>query len=193
MATYYDFYLGQKVNEKFTIVGPYVFDPINNENKLKPLYATSRSFIDWDSFRDFMDHISMEEMNPDQLKLMCADYSLSAEEEHLKSCAYVCSLKEMIRNSRNGGLRQGYILLEDFEYIRNQNYFVEYIYELTEFHSPEEVAEMDFETKSKYGKIAFIETYSLDYIANKIADAACCGITKYENEDDYYIICVIDY
>ena len=189
MSTYYSFYLAEKINDKYSICGPYIHE--KGEYRLRPLHVRSKSFIDWDEFHRFMNKIPENKMDPEQLKMMCINTSWT-DEENLVSSSYVCGYSDMVAASKGNGLRQGYIPLEDFKYVKNENYFISNIYELDNFISIEAAAEMDPLDRRKYGKIAFFETESIDYIANEILTAAA-GLTAYQNEDNYYFICVVDY
>ena len=48
MSTYYEFYVGKKIDEKYEAVGTYVRR--GEEYRLIPLLDRSRSFISWNDF-----------------------------------------------------------------------------------------------------------------------------------------------
>lgn len=189
MSTYYMFYLARKVNDSIKVVGPAVLTE-NGRFKIKPGIIRSRSFIHWEDW-DFMDFLPIEEMSDDNFTrdLCTSDHSWGSE-PNIQSNAYYCSFAEIARQAEkhNWGLKVGYTSLNEVDYVAKNNYCLENKYEI-EFCSADMVAELQPEQRKDYGKVAFLETNSVGYIANQIVNAFH-EFTAWSN--DYYIVCVIE-
>lgn len=188
MSTYYMFYLARKINDSIKVVGPAVLAE-NGEFKIRPGVVRSRSFIDWEDW-DFMNFLPIEKMADDDFtKVLCtSDHSWSSE-PNIQSDAYYCSFAEIASQAakHSWGLKVGYTSLNEVDYVAENNYCLEDRYEI-EFRSADMVAELQPEQRKDYGKVAFLETNSVGYIASQIVDAFH-ELVSWSN--GYYVVCVV--
>lgn len=188
MSTYYDFYLGKKTKGgKIAMVAPFVYDAENGNYIRKSLLSRSRSFIDWDDFRDFMMPLAIKDMADADKEFFTSDHAWSGT-PNICSDAYVCSYAEMANAGAKAGFRQGYVPLSDFSYIIKEGYELSDEYEV-EMKSADEIAEMDKVNRAEWGKMAFIVRNSTDYIANLLVRSVAQMVPW--DSKDYYFICRI--
>ena len=127
--------------------------------------------------------------NDDFTKTLCtSDHSWSSE-PNIQSDAYYCSYAEIAHQAEkhSWGLKVGYAPLNEVDYVAENNYYLEDRYEI-EYRSADMVAELQPEQRKDYGKVAFLETNSVGYIANQIIDAFH-ELVSWSN--GYYVVCVM--
>ena len=188
MSTYYMFYLARKVNDSIKVVGPAVLAE-DGEFKIKPGVVRSRSFIEWEDW-GFMNFLPIEKMADDDFtKVLCTSDHCWSSEPIIQSDAYYCSFAEIVNQAakHSWGLKVGYTSLNEVDYVAENNYCLEDRYEI-EFRSVDMVAELQPEQRKDYGKVAFLETNSVGYIASQIVDAFH-EFAVWSN--DYYVVCVV--
>lgn len=188
MSVYYMFYLAKKFEAGMTVVAPAIMTE-NGKFKIVPAISRSKSFIDADEWCRLMSPLSLEDINqePSNLRLLASDRSWGPT-PNIQSDSYYIPFSEVINIAAKdrAGLRIGYASLEEVNYVAKHDYYLEDKYEI-DFLSADVVAEMQLEDRKKYGKVAFLETNSMGYIANQIVDA----FHEFVYDDDYYVVCVI--
>ena len=188
MSSYYMFYLAKKTDEgKIKIVGPAVLAE-NGEFRIKPGVIRSRSYIEWEDW-GFMNCLPVEKMaNDDFTKVLCTSDHSWGSEPNIQSDAYYCSFAEIARQAErhSWGLKVGYTSLNEVDYVAENNYCLEDKYEI-EFRSADMIAELQPEQRKDYGKVAFLATNSVGYIASQIVDAFH-ELVSWSN--GYYVVCV---
>ena len=184
MSVYYSFYLGKRNAEnKVEVIAPYVYK--DGEMKLTSLLERSSSFIDGDELGDLMCFLPLDELaEKDKKHFSYTGWSMNSEPQ---SCAYACDYKDMVAAASKKGLRQGYVLLEDFSTVLKNNY------QLNEYevymHSAEEYAEMQESERAKYGKIAYLAIDSIDYIASLLVELTECMVDYNFKKGEYVFLC----
>ena len=185
MSSYYMFYLAENTSEGLQVVAPAMLTK-NGQFKFKPAVVRSSSFIHWEDWEEFMEYVPLKVIHDNSLDLLTSNHSWNPDVIELGSDSYACKYSTIARMADKAGLRVGYTSLNDLNYVAEHNYHLEDKYEI-ELYSAEMVAEMAPEDKRNYGKVAFLETNSVDYIANQLVNAFHEIVY---NANDFYVVCV---
>ena len=159
MSTYYEFYVGKIINDKYEAVGPYV--KREEEYRLIPVLERSRSFITWNEFDAWP--LSVEKIADSQMEFFTTE-GWQDKERH--SIAYYLSYEEILALA-DDGITQGYVTLEELDEVARSNYDPNALWDIW-VRTPEMIAEMDSEERKQYGHIAFVDRYSTGYICRQL-------------------------
>ena len=162
MSTYYEFYVGKKINDKYEAVGPYVRR--GEEYRLIPVLDRSRSFISWNDFGAWP--LPVEKIADDQMEFFTTE-GWQGEERY--SLAYYLSYEEILALA-DDGITQGYVTLEELDEVARSNYHPDALWDIW-VKTPEMIAEMDTEERKQYGHIAFVDYNSTGYICRQLINA----------------------
>lgn len=194
MSTWYNFYLGYKKNGKFEAIGPYKKCKDGTFN-LAPIFICSSSFSA--GIYNKFSKISNEKEIGQTLNGIGEQDSVLSEAGESR-CLYFLKYTDLSNLSSNRGFRAGYVSLSAVDaYEQNKasgmhDDFCDYEFD---FISPFLYAQLDKEEQRKYIYYAWVDYYSLDYIAGRIFDMATemLDINEFYENDKNNIYIYMDF
>ena len=170
MSTYYDFYLGTKVDGKFKALAPFIQNK-EGEISYKWLYSRSSSFIG--DIKDEFDCTTKQEEIDESLYFIAKQYGFINDELVGYKLNYL-PYSEIVCMANSGGMKRAYVLkdaVNNYELYGKENYTFDDYYQY-EVIAPIVYAEMNEQERDKYMLYTWYDYTDKSYAASEIVSAA---------------------
>lgn len=178
--SFYPFY------EKDGILHPLLFDEDKNPKEI--LYKTS-GFVESEYFYTDRPSIELSRFEPEIKDFFDTDSELKNGDPEKTFC-YAFYLDEIEKIAESRGLKEGYTsasTLSTYHKIKDSYDKEEYAHWNMELEPANAVAEWSMEKRNEVGHIAFVDTYSKEYIMNLLYEVLN-SLNKFEPDVKYLVI-----